>query len=46
MRRRRLERLAAVLVLALAAATVVACNTVRGFGQDIQDASDAVKRAF
>lgn len=38
--------LAAVAGAALSAATISGCNTVKGAGQDLQDASDGVKDAI
>lgn len=46
MRRRLVRGLLAVILLTVAGALLSACNTVHGLGQDIQDASDAVKKMF
>jgi predicted small secreted protein len=46
MRRRLVSGFLAVMLLAGAGALLGACNTMHGLGQDIQDASDAVKNAF
>jgi predicted small secreted protein len=36
----------AMMLLALASAALGACNTVHGFGQDVQDLSDTVRKSF
>ena len=38
--------LLAMLLLTGAAALLSACNTIHGLGQDIQNASDTVKKAL
>ena len=46
MRHRVASGLIALFLLAGAGALLSACKTVHGMGQDIENASDAVKKAF
>jgi predicted small secreted protein len=43
---RSLVRALLALMLFAGAATLGACNTVHGMGQDIENGADAVKKAF
>jgi predicted small secreted protein len=40
-----MKKLMLVCVLALAAASLGACNTVRGVGQDIEQAGEAIQKS-
>lgn len=44
--RARTARLAAAFLLALAPLALVACNTVSGVGEDLQETSDNTKKVF
>jgi predicted small secreted protein len=39
------KKLATGLLIALTALSLAACNTVRGVGQDLEDAGEAVQRS-
>lgn len=40
-----MKKLATGLLIALTALSLAACNTIRGVGQDLEDAGEAVQRS-